>query len=64
MTELGPVLWTAYVVPPLRSVVHPAFRLARGTVASLTTGALRLELALERRLMAPGPPDAEADRGM
>jgi hypothetical protein len=56
MSELGAVLVTAFVVPPLRTVVTSAVRAAKRVAAVTTSGALQLELAAERRLMDPGPP--------
>lgn len=56
MTELGSALWTAWVAPPLRSVVTSAVRAARRAAVRTADGARQLELAAERRLMDPGPP--------
>jgi hypothetical protein len=56
MSELKSVPWVFYLDVPLRGVVGTSVDIARRTVASLGAGALRLENALERRLMEPGPP--------
>lgn len=56
MSELGPVLWIGFVIPPLRSVVDPSVGRGRRVVASMRSSSVLLASGLERFLMDPGPP--------
>lgn len=56
MSERKTVLWMAFVVPPVRSVVRTSVALGYRASQSVLRGLLRVERGAERRLMDPGPP--------